>query len=194
MDGRNDLMINQIKAVFGDVPADLDRFIFASQSVQAEAVKFFVEFWRMGRFRRTGILWWNLRDGWPVISDAVTDYYCGRKLAYHYIKQVQCDACVMIGDAGEAGHPVAAVNDTRAGKQGCVTVRDLDTGKIIFAGEFAIPANGRTTVGHVPETGAREMWLIEYTIGGEKFTNHYLAGKPPFKLADYERWHEKLYK
>jgi beta-mannosidase len=193
MDGRNDLMLDQIKAVFGDVPADLDRFIFASQSVQAEAMKFFVEFWRMGKFRRTGILWWNLRDGWPVISDAVTDYYCGKKLAYHYIKQVQHDACVMIGDAQEGGHPVAAVNDTRVEKQGGVTVRDLDTGKIIFAGGFVIPANGRTTVGHVPETGAQAMWLIEYTIGHERLTNHYLSGKAPFKLADYERWHEKLY-
>ena len=31
-----------------------------------------------------GILWWNVLDGWPQFSDAVVDYYFGKKLAYHY--------------------------------------------------------------------------------------------------------------
>jgi len=34
--------------------------------------------------------------------------------------------------------------------------------------------------------------LIEYTIGNEKFTNHYLAGTAPFKLKDYEGWYKSL--
>jgi len=42
------------------------------------------------------------------------------------------------------------------------------------------------------ETGKKAMWLVEYTIGNEKFTNHYLAGKAPFKLEDYQRWYKKL--
>jgi len=36
------------------------------------------------------------------------------------------------------------------------------------------------------------MWLIEYNIGKDKFTNHYLAGKAPFKLDDYILWYKKL--
>ncbi|MDR1336072.1 MAG: glycoside hydrolase family 2, partial [Tannerella sp.] len=190
---RNNLMINQIRELFGEVPADLDRFIFASQTVQAEAMKFFVEFWRMGKFRRTGILWWNLRDGWPVVSDAVTDYYNSKKMAYYYIRQVQSDACVMIGDARDRNHPVIAVNDTRVEKQGTVTVRNLDTKEVLFTGRFVIPVNGKTTAGYIPETaGQQGMWLIEYTIDGEKQTNHYLAGKAPFRLADYEKWYRQL--
>ncbi|GHT22019.1 beta-mannosidase [Bacteroidia bacterium] len=192
-DDRNDLMINQVKVVFGDVPTDLDRFIFASQSVQAEAMKFFVELWRMDKFRKTGILWWNLRDGWPMISDAVTDYYNSKKLAYYYIKQVQQNACVMIGDANESKHPVIAVNDTREEKQGTVTVRDLDTKEVLLSGKFVIPVNGKTEIGSIPESGKHAMWVIEYTLGNEKFTNHYLNGTPPFKLADYERWYKKIY-
>jgi beta-mannosidase len=189
---RNNLMLNQIKELFGEVPSDLDRFIFASQSVQAEAKKFFIEFWRMDKFRRTGILWWNLRDGWPIVSDAVTDYYCSKKLAYYYIKQVQYDACVMVGDAKEGNHPVIAVNDTRTKKTGTVTVRDVDTKEVLFAGKFVIPVNGKTTVGYIPENGKQAMWKIEYTIDGEKLSNHYLAGKAPFKLKDYETWYKKL--
>ncbi len=189
---RNSLMINQIKELFGDVPTDLDEFIFASQTVQAEAKKFFVEFWRMSKFDRTGILWWNLRDGWPLISDAVTDYYNSKKLAYYYIKQVQYDACVMIGDAKEGHHPIVAVNDTRTEKKGTVTVRDIDTKEILFTGKFVIPVNGKATVGVIPQTDKQSMWLIEYTIGDKKLTNHYLAGKAPFKLKDYREWYKKL--
>jgi beta-mannosidase len=189
---RNDLMLNQIKQLFGEVPKDLDRFIFASQSVQAEAKKFFIEFWRMDKFKRTGILWWNLRDGWPIVSDAITDYYCSKKLAYYYIKQVQHDACVMVGDAKDAQHQIVAVNDTRTEKNGTVTVRDIDTREILFSGNFKIPKNGKTIVGYIPESNKQAMWLIEYSIGNENLANHYLAGKPPFKLNDYENWYKKL--
>jgi beta-mannosidase len=191
-DRRNDLMLNQIKELFGEVPTDLDKFIFTSQVVQAEAKKFFIEFWRSAKFRRTGILWWNLRDGWPVISDAVTDYYCGKKLAYYYIKRVQYDACVMITDAVDGKHPVVAVNDTRTEKQGTVTVTDLSTKQILFSDKFEIPINGKTIIGGIPQNDRQSMWLIEYTIGNEKFTNHYLSGKPPFKLKDYEEWYKNL--
>jgi beta-mannosidase len=190
---RNSLMLNQIKELFGEVPSDLDQFIFASQVVQAEAKKFFIEFWRTAKFRRTGILWWNLRDGWPLVSDAVTDYYCSKKLAYYYIKQVQYNACVMIGDAKDGSHPVVAVNDTRTGKQGSVTVRDLDTNEILLSGKFTVSVNGKTNIGYIPETGKQAMWIIEYTIDSEKYTNHYLAGKAPFKLSDYKKWYNRLY-
>ena len=47
---RNNLMINQVRLLFGEVPTELDDFIFASQSVQAEAMKFFVEIYRGNKF------------------------------------------------------------------------------------------------------------------------------------------------
>jgi beta-mannosidase len=188
---RNDLMIKQVKALFGTCPKDLDEFIFASQATQAEAMKFFIEFWRTGKFRRTGIIWWNLRDGWPIISDAVVDYYNSKKLAYYYIKRIQHDACVMITDSEDGSHPVVAVNDTRQSKSGNVVVRDADTEEIIFSSTFNIPVNGKTVIGVIPENHKQAMWLIDYTIGKDKYRNHYLNGKAPFKLKDYERWYKK---
>jgi len=189
---RNDLMTNQVKALFGEIPRDLDEFIFASQVVQAEALKFFIEFWRMDKFRKTGILWWNLRDGWPILSDAVVDFYNSKKLAYDYIRRVQPDACVMIGDPRDGRHPVVAVNDTREEKTGTVEVKAADTGEMLFSASFGIPANGKTTVGHIPTRDEQSMWLIDYAIGRDKSANHYLAGRAPFKLADYERWFKRL--
>jgi len=189
---RNNLMIRQVYALFGDSIKDLDKFIFASQVVQAEAMKFFVELWRMDKFRKTGIIWWNLRDGWPIISDAVVDYYNSKKLAYYYIKQVQHDACVMIGDAKAGKHPVVAVNDTREVKSGKVVVRDADTGNTLFSESFDIPVNGKTVIGNILQPPMQSMWLIDYTIGEDKYSNHYLAGEAPFKLEDYQRWYKKL--
>ncbi|MCE5347902.1 MAG: glycoside hydrolase family 2 [Bacteroidales bacterium] len=190
--GRNDLMINQVKALFGECPKDLDRFIFASQTIQAEAMKFFIEFWRMSKFQKTGIIWWNLRDGWPIISDAVVDYYNSKKLAYYYIRQVQHNSCVMIGESENGKHPVVAVNDTREEKAGTVTVKDSDTGETLFSSSFTIPANGKTVVGYIPASGKQSMWIINYSIGREKYSNHYLNGEAPFKLDDYQRWYKKM--
>lgn len=189
---RNNLMINQIRELFGDVPTDLDQFIFASQVVQAEAKKYFIEFWRSDKFDRTGILWWNLRDGWPVVSDAITDYYNSKKLAYYYIKRVQYDACVVIRDAQDGNHPLIAVNDTRKEKSGTVTVRDIDSNEILFSGKFIIPVNGKTVIGYIPQVEKQSMWLIEYTIDNEQYVNHYLSGKAPFRLKEYQAWYKKL--
>jgi beta-mannosidase len=191
-DRRNNLMVNQVKALFGDCPKDLDQFIFASQVVQAEAMKFFIELWRMEKFRKTGIIWWNLKDGWPIISDAIVDYYFSKKLAYYYIRQVMPNACVMIGDPQGGEHPVVAVNDTREEKSGTVVIRDADTGETLFSASFIIPVNGKIVIGRLAENQKQSMWLIDYSIGKEKFTNHYLKGKAPFNMEDYQRWYKKL--
>jgi beta-mannosidase len=98
----------------------------------------------------------------------------------------------MIGDPKEGNHPVIAVNDTREIKSGNVTVRDADSGKTLFYALFNIPANGKTIIGNIPEMNKQSIWLIDYSIGKESFTNHYLAGEVPFKLEDYQRWYRKL--
>jgi beta-mannosidase len=120
------------------------------------------------------------------------DYYNSKKLAYYYIRQVQHNACVMIGDPRDGKHPVVAVNDTREAKSGTVVVRDADTGETIFSASFDIPVNGKAEIGNIPQKHTQAMWLIDYTVGKEKYTNHYLAGEAPFKLDDYQRWYKKL--
>ncbi len=188
---RNNLMINQVKELFGEVPTDLDTFIAASQVVQAEAMKYFIEFWRMNKFDRNGILWWNLRDGWPVISDAIVDYYGNKKLAYRYIKKVQTDVCVMIGDeqlvkdAPGTGHPIVVVNDTREPVSGKLTIRDAESEKLVFSGSFQVEKNGKLVKGYLPNPAKTTLWLIEWELNGEVYSNHYLAFTPPVDLEQY---------
>jgi beta-mannosidase len=183
--GRNDLMLKQIRILFGDVPRDLDTFILASQSVQAEALKYFVELWRAGKFERSGIVWWNLRDGWPVISDSVVDYYNSRKLAFYFLKNVQPTVCLMINDPVGGHYPLVAVNDSLEAAQGKVTVTELGSGRELFSGCYAVAANGRQRVALLPCQRGQGMLLIRYELGGETRANHYLYGAPPFDLKAY---------
>lgn len=192
-DHRIPLMANQIEYLFGEVPDNLDDFILASQITQAEAKKFFIERWRQGKWRRTGILWWNLRDGWPIISDAVVDYYNRKKLAYDYIKRVQTDVCVICGEAVDERHTLFVVNDTRDAATGCVTVKNADTDTTLIEADFSVAANGKAIVDHLDVSEFSEMWLIEWQLAdGICGYNHYLCGPAPVLLEDYRRWLSKL--
>ena len=187
---RNNLMINQQRLLFGECPSDLEEFIFGSQVVQAEAMKYFVEFWRGQKFApKTGIIWWNIKDGWPDISDAIVDYYFNKKLAYYFIRNVQRDVCVLMMDAKEGAHPLIAVNDTAEPVEGSVRVKDVESGKTVYKGNFEVAKNGRTVITGIPEkAGAQGVYLIEYKVGKQEFKNHYLYGVVPFRASDYRRW------
>jgi beta-mannosidase len=191
-DYRIPLMAKQTAVLFGEAPDNLEDFILASQISQAEAKKFFIEWFRAGKWRRTGILWWNLRDGWPIISDAVVDYLGRKKLAYQYIRRAQADVCAICCEPAGGWHELAVVNDTRESAAGHLTVTDADTGELLLDGDWSVEANGKATVGSVQEASRPAMWLLQWTARGATHSNHYLAGPRPFSLADMRRWLPRL--
>ncbi len=65
-------------------PNDFSSFIYASQLLQADAMRFAVEHLRRNRGRCMGTLYWQLNDIWPVASWSSIDYY-GRFKALHYV-------------------------------------------------------------------------------------------------------------
>lgn len=189
---RNNLMINQQNLLFGTCPDDLEEFVFGSQVVQAEAMKYFVELWRGQKFApKTGIIWWNIKDGWPDISDAVVDYYFNRKLAYYYIGNVQRNVCALIMDPGDGAFPLVVVNDTASEVDGKVKVTDVASGKVLFDGKYRVGANSKVELADIPDTGGQGVFLISYTAPEGRLKNHYLYGKAPFRLSDYRAWMEK---
>ena len=185
---RNKLMAKQTKIIFGEVPNDLDDFIFASQFVQAEAKKYFIEMMRTKKGDRSGILWWNLRDGWPIISDAVVDYYNSKKLAYYFIKRVQENACVMINDSFE----VFCANETLKPVKVSAKVSDAQTGKVLCETSAQVGANSLAKLASLPAQQGQGLLLIDYEVDGKKLRNHYVYGKPPFALAQAKKWVEQI--
>lgn len=64
-------------------PSTFDLTLYASQLLQAEAIRYGVEHFRRNRGRCMGTIIWQLNDCWPVASWASIDY-CGRWKALHY--------------------------------------------------------------------------------------------------------------
>jgi beta-mannosidase len=187
-------MINQVNLLFGYVPDTLEDFVLGSQLVQAEAMKYFVEKWRGGKFvEKNGLIWWNVKDGWPIISDAVVDYYFGKKLAYYFIRNVQRDVCAMMLDEDSTGlYPLVIINDTREEVSGKVTITDIGSGKKVWSGKYRTEANGRTLLTHIGKKADKGMYLIEYSVGEDNFKNHYLYGEKPFDLRKVTGWLESI--
>ncbi|OCT12062.1 hypothetical protein A8709_29860 [Paenibacillus pectinilyticus] len=186
---RIQLMANQIKELFGAIPESMEDFILASQISQAEAKKFFIETARLKKWRKTGIIWWNMIDGWPQFSDSVVDYYYGKKLAFHYIKRVQLPVCIMIDEPANWHVRVAAGNDSREFVAGTFRIWEADSNEALLEGKFDVEANGTSELGQIPISHAKQqLFLMEWNIDGHTYGNHYLLGFPAFSLDTYKRW------
>lgn len=174
------LMAGQIGVLFDGVPTELDDFVLASQISQAEALKFFIEMFRIEKGRRSGILWWNIRDGWPQISDAIVDYYGTRKLAYHVARRLQQDVLVMVGEADGGRHRLVAVNETA--RDVGIRARVGNAGVTLHESQRVVPANGRIVLGEIEESREFAVFDLAWSGEGVTGTNHYLAGPRPFDL------------
>ncbi len=184
---RIQLMSDQVKTLFGTEPDNLADFSLASQISQAEAKKYFIERFRISKWRRTGIIWWNLIDGWPQISDAVVDYYYDKKLAYHYIKRSQQPLCLMFDEPKDDLLPLYAVNDTGKDVRLSYRVTDITAGETITAGEYTAPADRSIRIWDKPYTkGEQHFYLIEWD-GIHKGRNHYMTGLLHIDLKAYKQ-------
>lgn len=68
------------------VPSDFDKFVYASQILQAEGMRIGLEAHRRSQPYCMGTLYWQLNDCWPVASWSSRDYY-GNWKALHYTAQ-----------------------------------------------------------------------------------------------------------
>jgi beta-mannosidase len=191
-DYRVQLMSNQIRELFGTVPDNLEDFAFASQSVQAEAKKFFIEMFRAAKWRRTGIVWWNLIDGWPQFSDAVVDYYFEKKRAFETIKLAQQPLHLILREPQNWAQELVACNDTRENLEVFYIVRDIETDEILCEGTREAKADHVTVLASIPfSTGAKHLYLLNWSSIHGEGRSHYLAGLPPFDLETYRSWMQK---
>lgn len=171
------LMADQVTTLFGkSVPNTLEDFAKASQISQAEAKKYFIERFRLSKWRRTGIIWWNLIDGWPQFSDAVVDYYGTKKLAYSYIKRSQNPICMMCDEPKGNTVSVYAVNEYDKDEALEYEITDITTGKVLV--KSTALAEGRSSVCVYKfdiEPGEKHFYYIKWTLGDKSYSNHYMT-------------------
>jgi beta-mannosidase len=190
-DYRIALTARQATQLIGREPRNLDEFAAASQLSQAEALKFFIETWRAGKGRTWGLLWWNLRDGWPIISDAVVDWHGGRKLAYGVIKACQQDVTVLVQEAVSGRHRVLAINDTLRPLRLEAVIDQLGGGQL-WSGSVIVPANAIAEVcGLAASVTTPQCWRLRWS-GEAVGSSHYIAGPRPWPLESLRAWYREL--
>lgn len=187
------LMANQVTTLFGNtVPYTLEDFCKASQISQAEADKYYIERFRVSKWRRTGILWWNIMDGWPQFSDAVVDYYFVKKLAYHYIKRSQNPVCMIFDEPVNNKLLLYAVNEFHTDMPLSYTVKDMTSNKTVSQGEAVAKAAASTLACKLPvENGEKHFYFIEWTLNGQKYSNHYMTNIIDIDYKEYMGYIEK---
>lgn len=186
-DSRVRLVADQIIQLFGEIPDNMDDYILASQISQAEAMKYFIERMRINRPVKSGILWWNLIDGWPNVSDAVVDYYYEKKLAYDYIKQSQQLFCIMMDEIQCWNSRIVASNNTLKKVNGRVKITDGESGEVIFEKNFCVSENCSMELGEIKlYYSEQRLFIIEWETEGNKYFNHYISGRVPFSLEKYK--------
>ena len=98
--GANKKIINYLGDTFL-YPSEFGTLLYASQLLQAEAIRYGVEHMRRHRGRCMGALYWQLNDIWPVASWASIDYY-GRYKALQYVaKRFFAPVMISCAEIGE---------------------------------------------------------------------------------------------
>ena len=82
-------------------PTSFGTLIYASQLLQAEAMKYGVEHLRRNRGRCMGALYWQLNDIWPVASWSSIDYYGRFKALHYYAKRFFSPVLISCNEIGE---------------------------------------------------------------------------------------------
>lgn len=173
------LAYDQVVTLFGKAEEEFGDFVRQSQISQAEANKYFIEKFRIGKWKRTGILWWNLLDGWPQVSDAIVDYYYTKKLAFHYIKRSQEPVCLMFDEPQEGRLRLVAVNDLPAHKNISYVVKkymDITNDVVVLSGEVSLEADTAATIDSITiSENEKEFYYMEWTMDGKTYKNHYFT-------------------
>ena len=186
-------MAKMVRNMFGTVPDNLEDFAYASQACQAEGMKRFIEFFRSEKWRRTGVIWWNLIDGWPQFSDAVVDYYFEKKLAYDYIKRAQ-QPLTLIAREADGALALFASNDLRRDEQVDYWVKEMDTDNIIEQGGFLARGDSAALITTIEyQTAGPSLLMIGWRSASSHGVNHLLCGDAPYHLETYRRWIGQVY-
>lgn len=166
------LMISQVERIFTERRSGLYDFTLQSQISQAEADKYFIERFRMAKWRKTGIIWWNMIDGWPQISDAVADWYGNKKLAFYYIRRSQQPFAMMLDEPREGKMRLYAVNDLQETATGTYAVKNLSTGETVENGVLEVAANSSAVISEIAEQ-SRAFYFIEWHTDIGSGVNHH---------------------
>lgn len=179
--GANKKILNYLGDTFL-YPTEFGTLLYASQLLQAEAIRYGVEHMRRHRGRCMGALYWQLNDIWPVASWASIDYY-GRYKALQYVaKRFFAPVMISCAEIGETTtRPYVVMQQD---------FYDYSTqARIVVANETTSDVNGiinwelRSADGKIITSGSQEAtvpaldtyWLENLDFNKTDVENNYLS-------------------
>ncbi|MEI6602988.1 MAG: glycoside hydrolase family 2 protein [Clostridia bacterium] len=117
-------------------PESFESFLFSSQILQAEAIKYGVENWRKQRGKCMGTIFWQVNDCNPVVSWSSIDYFGRWKALQYYVKKMFAPILLVATD-DDTRVAFDLVNDTTTEIAGTVhwSLR-TNTAEILQKGSF----------------------------------------------------------
>ena len=175
-------------------------YCIALNTVCADIFKDVIEYSRVMRWRKSGVLWWSLCDMWPMLFNySVIDSELRPKLPFYWIKQSQRDLALMIVRKETDGAPELYVaNDTLDEKNGKYEIFAYDINgneRTVMSGSYSALPNSVTSLDCHKFTDSQELWLIRWSDSdGEWNSNHFASGKRPYPFEAWRIWNGILAK
>ncbi len=180
------LAYDQVVTLFAKAEENFEDYVKQSQISQAEAKKYFIERFRIRKWDRTGIIWWNLIDGWPQVSDAIVDYYYTKKLAYSYIKRSQNPVCLMFDEPVGNYMDLYGVNDLPKQSDVSYSVVDVLKNKEVLKGRAELSADSSQKLARLKiSKDEKKFYLIKWNSDGREYKNHYFTNIININYKDY---------
>lgn len=179
--GGNTKILSYLGATF-KYPNDFATLLYASQLLQAEAIKYGVEHLRRNRGRCMGALYWQLNDIWPVASWASIDYF-GRYKALQYVaKRFFAPVLISCCEIGETTtRPFCTMDPTRTdyATKATLCVTNDTAQKFVGTVKWSLKAasseileSGETKVEVEPFSA---LWLEEMDFNKTDVRHNYLS-------------------
>ncbi len=162
-------------------PSSFDNLLYASQLLQAEAIRYGVEHWRRHRGACMGAIIWQLNDCWPVASWSSIDYF-GRWKALHYAaKRFFAPLLISAEEEGELTQ-LKDVNEYRTEPVKCSVRLNLSNetrrpveGIVSWALRRPDGSLVRSGVQKVKVPALSAMWLEKMDFVDASTTGHYVS-------------------
>ncbi len=173
-------------------------YCLAINTVCGDIFKDVIEYSRVMRWRKSGVLWWSLCDMWQMLFNySVIDSDLRPKLPFYLIKESQRDLALAIVRkeyGGRAG--LYALNDTLEVRKGEYTVtaypRDGEA-RVVARGTYLAEPNAASEIAAASGADEPQLLLISFTDGkGGVHYNHFLGGRRPYDFETMKKWNALL--
>lgn len=175
----NGKILNYLSATY-QYPKDFDSLLYASQLLQADAIRYGVEHFRRYRGNCMGTLVWQLNDIWPVASWASIDYF-GRWKALHYAEKRMFApvmiSCEEIGELSERPFCIAEPEEIEKSIRLCVANESMEevTGTVHWELRDAYGKVLRSSSEEVTVEPLSAYWLAKVDLAEADELKHYVS-------------------